>query len=144
MYSEKNITVCNAVYFRLRIDLMHILPPVTAEGFDGSHHPRFTEWHGGVFPVRPITFRSFAFRPTFLPISPFASRPYPFCPLPFCPIATSPSYRFAHLPFRPFANIPSNAISPLYHFAHSPLRPMPFCPFIISPLYHFVTLFQFH
>ena len=23
---------------------MHILPPVTAEGFDGSHHPRFAEW----------------------------------------------------------------------------------------------------
>ena len=37
------IAVCNAVYFRLCIDLMHILPPVTAEGFDGSHHPRFTE-----------------------------------------------------------------------------------------------------
>ena len=27
IYSEKNITVCNAVYFRLCIDLMHILPP---------------------------------------------------------------------------------------------------------------------
>ena len=26
------------------IGLMHILPPVTAEGFDGSHHPRFAEW----------------------------------------------------------------------------------------------------
>ena len=45
--SEKNITVCDAVYFRLCIDLMHILPPVTAEGFDGSHHPRFAEWFGG-------------------------------------------------------------------------------------------------
>ena len=22
---------------------MHILPPVTAEGFDGSHHPRFAD-----------------------------------------------------------------------------------------------------
>ena len=43
IYSEKNITVCNAVFFRLCIDLMHILPPVTAEGFDGSHHPRFAE-----------------------------------------------------------------------------------------------------
>ena len=46
---KKNITACNAVYFRLCIDLMHILPPVTAEGFDGSHHPRFAEccleWH---------------------------------------------------------------------------------------------------
>ena len=42
-YSEKIITVCNAVYFRLYIDLMHILPPVTAEGFDGSHHRRFAE-----------------------------------------------------------------------------------------------------
>ena len=40
---EKIITVCNAVYFRLCIDMMHILPPVTAEGFDGSHHPRFAE-----------------------------------------------------------------------------------------------------
>ena len=40
----RNLTgVCNAVYFRLCIDLMHILPPVTAEGFDGSHHPRCTE-----------------------------------------------------------------------------------------------------
>ena len=29
----KNLTrVCNAVYFRLCIDLMHITPPVTAEG----------------------------------------------------------------------------------------------------------------
>ena len=40
---KKIITACNAVYFRLCIDLMHILPPVTAEGFDGSHHPRFAE-----------------------------------------------------------------------------------------------------
>ena len=40
---KKIITVCNAVYFRLCINLMHILPPVTAEGFDGSHHPRFAE-----------------------------------------------------------------------------------------------------
>ena len=32
--------VCNAVYFRLCIDLMHITPPVTAEGYDGSHQPR--------------------------------------------------------------------------------------------------------
>ena len=38
---KKIITVCNAVYFQLCIDLMHILPLVTAEGFDGSHHPRF-------------------------------------------------------------------------------------------------------
>ena len=30
IYSEKFLTVCNAVYFRLCIDLMHILPPVTA------------------------------------------------------------------------------------------------------------------
>ena len=29
--------------FRSCIDLMHISPPVTAEGFDGSHHPRFTQ-----------------------------------------------------------------------------------------------------
>ena len=41
--SEKNITVCNAVYFRLCIDLMHITPPVTAGGFDGFHHPRCAE-----------------------------------------------------------------------------------------------------
>ena len=43
MYSEEIITVYNAVYFRLCTDLMHILPPVTAKGFDGSHHPRFAE-----------------------------------------------------------------------------------------------------
>ena len=43
IYSEKNKAVRNAVYFRLCIDLMHILPPVTAEGFDGSHRPRFAE-----------------------------------------------------------------------------------------------------
>ena len=29
------------------IDLMHSLLPVTAEGFDGSHHPRFPEWRRG-------------------------------------------------------------------------------------------------
>ena len=40
IYSE----VCNAVHFRLCIDLMHnITPPVTAEGFDGSHHPRYAD-----------------------------------------------------------------------------------------------------
>ena len=39
IYSEKNVTgVCNPVYFRLCIDLMHITPPISAEGFDGSHH----------------------------------------------------------------------------------------------------------
>ena len=42
-HSEKIITVCNVVYFRSCIGLMHILTPVTAEGFDGSHHPRFAE-----------------------------------------------------------------------------------------------------
>ena len=40
---KKNIIVCHAVYFRLCIDLMHIAPPVTAEGLDGSHHPRYAE-----------------------------------------------------------------------------------------------------
>ena len=35
--------VCNAVYFRLCIDLMHILPQVTAKGNDGSHYPRCAE-----------------------------------------------------------------------------------------------------
>ena len=43
--------VCNAVYFRLCIDLMHILPPVTAEGYDGSHHPRYAE--RGIGPAEP-------------------------------------------------------------------------------------------
>ena len=38
------IVYINAVYFRLFIDLMHITPPVTAEGYDGSHHPRYAEW----------------------------------------------------------------------------------------------------
>ena len=37
--------VCNAVSIRLCNDLMHITPPVTAEGFDGSHHPRCAECH---------------------------------------------------------------------------------------------------
>ena len=43
IYSEKNnlTGVCNPVYFRLCIDMMHITPPVTAEEFDGSHHPRY-------------------------------------------------------------------------------------------------------
>ena len=43
--SEKILIVCTAVYFRLCIDLMHITPPVTAEGFDGSYHPRYAEWN---------------------------------------------------------------------------------------------------
>ena len=47
IYSEKNLTVCTAVYFRLCIDLMHITPKVTAEGFYGSHHPRYAEWPPG-------------------------------------------------------------------------------------------------
>ena len=34
--------VCNAVYFRLCIDLMHITPTVKAEA-DGSHYPRYAE-----------------------------------------------------------------------------------------------------
>ena len=29
---------------------MHILPPVTAEGFDGSHHPRFSECSFTLYP----------------------------------------------------------------------------------------------
>ena len=44
---KKIETVCNAVYFRLCIDLMHITPPVTAEGFDGSNHPRCADWDCG-------------------------------------------------------------------------------------------------
>ena len=31
---KKILTVCNAVYFRLKIELMHITPPDTAEGYD--------------------------------------------------------------------------------------------------------------
>ena len=27
------------------IDLMQITPPLTAEGLDGSHHPRYAEWY---------------------------------------------------------------------------------------------------
>ena len=34
IYSEKILTVCYAVYFQLCIDLMHIAPSVTAEGFN--------------------------------------------------------------------------------------------------------------
>ena len=33
--------VCHLVYFQLCIDLMHILPQVTAYGYDGFHHPRY-------------------------------------------------------------------------------------------------------
>ena len=36
--------VCNAVYFRLSIILMRILPPVTAEGYDDFHHLRYAKW----------------------------------------------------------------------------------------------------
>ena len=45
VYSEKNLTgLRNSVRFRLCIDLMHIIPPVTAKGFDGSRHSRYAEW----------------------------------------------------------------------------------------------------
>ena len=44
LYSENIITVCYVVYFRLCNDLMHITSPVTAEGFNGSHHPKYAEW----------------------------------------------------------------------------------------------------
>ena len=37
------IRECNKIYFWLCITLMHITPPVTAEGYVGSHHPRCTE-----------------------------------------------------------------------------------------------------
>ena len=40
---KKIITVCNAVYFRLCIDLMHITPSVTAWGYDGFYHPKYAE-----------------------------------------------------------------------------------------------------
>ena len=43
IYSEKKKKKRNAVYFQLCIDLMHITPPVTAEGYDGSHQPRYAE-----------------------------------------------------------------------------------------------------
>ena len=43
--NRNNLTeVCNAVYFRLCIDLMHITPTLTADGFDGSRHPTYAEW----------------------------------------------------------------------------------------------------
>ena len=50
--SKKKILteVCNVVYFRLCIDLLHITPPVTAEGltwdmlgYDGSNHLRYAK-----------------------------------------------------------------------------------------------------
>ena len=47
IYFEKiYIIVYNTVYFRLCINLMHITPPVTAEGYDGSHHPRYAKCRG--------------------------------------------------------------------------------------------------
>ena len=52
---KKKLTeVCNAVYFRLCIDLMHINPPGTAQGFDGSHHPRYIECPRRVIWVEPF------------------------------------------------------------------------------------------
>ena len=68
----RNLTgVCNAVYFRLCIDLMHILPPVTAEGFDGSHHPRCAEWGDDNTLISSAQWRkkwllSFTFLPVFI------------------------------------------------------------------------------
>ena len=44
IYSTKKYHSMYAVYFRLYIDLMHITPPVTAEGYDGSHYPKYSEW----------------------------------------------------------------------------------------------------
>ena len=44
IHSEKILTVCDAVYFRLCINLMLITPPVTAEGYDGSHNPGYAEY----------------------------------------------------------------------------------------------------
>ena len=43
IFYEKSKGICSAVYFRLGIDLKHITPPVTAEGYDGSHHQRCAE-----------------------------------------------------------------------------------------------------
>ena len=43
IYSAKNLTVCNVVYFRLCINLMPITPPVTAEGYGASRHPRYAK-----------------------------------------------------------------------------------------------------
>ena len=40
---KKKITVGNAIYLRLSIDLMHITPPVTADGYGGSYQPKFAE-----------------------------------------------------------------------------------------------------
>ena len=80
----------------------------------------------GVFPVCPIPFRPFPFRPTFLPSSPFTVTPpthfalYHFAHLPPPPIIFSPTYHFALLPIHPLQ-----------------IRPMPSRPFIISPLHHF-------
>ena len=70
IYSEKIITVCNAVYFRLCIDLMHITPPVIAQGFDGSHHPRYAEWyktrHSKLSIYKAILYNPFPNKPLFL------------------------------------------------------------------------------
>ena len=42
---KKNLTLRNAVYFRFYINLIHITPPDKAEGYDGSHHPRYAEYN---------------------------------------------------------------------------------------------------
>ena len=61
----KNITrVCNVVYFRLSIDLMHITSPVTAEGCDGFHHRRCAECDdmiSEVLPELPFTYIAHSF-----------------------------------------------------------------------------------
>ena len=43
IYSETNSKGGNAVFFRLCIGLMHITPPITGKGFDGSYHPKCAE-----------------------------------------------------------------------------------------------------
>ena len=48
----KNLNrVCHAVYFRLCINLMHITPPVTAEGYVGFHHLRCAECYDHVIKI---------------------------------------------------------------------------------------------
>ena len=41
---KKTLTeLCNAVYFRLNVDLIHVTPQVKTEEYDSSHHPSYAE-----------------------------------------------------------------------------------------------------
>ena len=122
---KKIKTVCNVIYFRLCIDLMHILVPVTAEGYDVPQSPEVCRMPL-CYPLRCSLFAHIIFFPSY----PLSS---------FCFLLTLFSYPLSCLSFFPSSSLPILLSSPLLPTSLTTLSTF----ILFRPMFFFLYLYIF-